>query len=129
MTDTMVLQVGDGLSGWTIKYYKGLGTSSSQEAKEYFSNLPLHQMDFAWEGAESGEVLAQLPPSLPPRVHTACMLCLEPITWGFLHGVVLKIFVCGDCMQVIEMVFSKKRADDRKAWLLKYEADLYVDHK
>ena len=26
------------------------------------------------------------------------------------------------------MVFSKKRADDRKAWLLKYEADLYVDH-
>ena len=30
--------------------------------------------------------------------------------------------------EVIEMVFSKKRADDRKAWLLKYEADLYVDH-
>jgi hypothetical protein len=27
------------------------------------------------------------------------------------------------------MVFSKKRADDRKAWLLKYESDLYVDHK
>ena len=24
--------------------------------QEYFSNLPLHQMDFAWEGAESGEV-------------------------------------------------------------------------
>ena len=32
-------------------------------------------------------------------------------------------------IQVIEMVFSKKRADDRKAWLLKYESDLYVDHK
>ncbi|KAJ1496185.1 DNA topoisomerase, partial [Baffinella frigidus] len=27
----------------------GLGTSSSAEAKQYFSNLPLHQMDFAWE--------------------------------------------------------------------------------
>ena len=77
-------EVGEGLPGWHIKYYKGLGTSSSQEAKEYFSNLPLHVMDFSWEGAESGEV--------------------------------------------IEMVFSKKRADDRKAWLLKYEADLYVDH-
>ena len=49
-------QVGEGLSGWSIKYYKGLGTSSSQEAKEYFSNLPLHVMDFSWEGAQSGEV-------------------------------------------------------------------------
>ena len=23
--------------GWTIKYYKGLGTSTAKEAKEYFS--------------------------------------------------------------------------------------------
>jgi len=29
----------DGSKGWTIKYYKGLGTSSSKEAKEYFNNL------------------------------------------------------------------------------------------
>jgi len=40
---------------------KGLGTSSSQEAKEYFSNLPLHVMDFSWEGAESGEVIELRP--------------------------------------------------------------------
>jgi len=40
---------------------KGLGTSSSQEAKEYFSNLPLHVMDFSWEGAESGEVIEMRP--------------------------------------------------------------------
>ena len=26
-------------TGWSIKYYKGLGTSTSAEAKEYFSNL------------------------------------------------------------------------------------------
>lgn len=54
------------------------------EAKEYFSNLRLHKMNFAWEGADDGEI--------------------------------------------IEMVFSKKRADDRKLWLAKYEEDLYVDH-
>lgn len=28
-------------SGWKIKYYKGLGTSTSSEAKEYFRNLKL----------------------------------------------------------------------------------------
>jgi DNA topoisomerase II len=33
--------------GWNIKYYKGLGTSTSAEAKEYFSNLDLHEVHFA----------------------------------------------------------------------------------
>lgn len=30
------------LSSAKVKYYKGLGTSTAQEAKEYFSNLPKH---------------------------------------------------------------------------------------
>lgn len=33
--------------GWTIKYYKGLGTSTSAEAKDYFSHLNVHEVDFA----------------------------------------------------------------------------------
>jgi len=33
--------------GWTIKYYKGLGTSNTAEAKEYFSDMDLHRKDFA----------------------------------------------------------------------------------
>nr|CAG4718231.1 unnamed protein product [Naegleria fowleri] len=34
---------------WTIKYYKGLGTSNSAEAKEYFSNMELHQKRFRFD--------------------------------------------------------------------------------
>src|SRR5210317_1431266 len=30
---------GDGKPGWKIKYYKGLGTSTSAEAREYFKNI------------------------------------------------------------------------------------------
>jgi DNA topoisomerase-2 len=33
-------------SGWSIKYYKGLGTSSSSEAREYFQNLRRHRIEF-----------------------------------------------------------------------------------
>lgn len=36
------------LKKWTVKYYKGLGTSTSKEAKEYFSNLSFHKVDFEW---------------------------------------------------------------------------------
>lgn len=32
--------------GWTIKYYKGLGTSTTADAKQYFSNLDLHVKTF-----------------------------------------------------------------------------------
>lgn len=39
---------GDG-RGWKIKYYKGLGTSTSAEAKEYFSNLQTHEINFKWD--------------------------------------------------------------------------------
>jgi DNA topoisomerase-2 len=38
---------GSTLKGWNIKYYKGLGTSTSQEAKEYFTDIDRHQIDFA----------------------------------------------------------------------------------
>jgi len=31
---------------WKIKYYKGLGTSSAKEAKEYFSNLQKNRLHF-----------------------------------------------------------------------------------
>ncbi|KAI6694782.1 hypothetical protein NL676_022492 [Syzygium grande] len=33
-------------SGWSIKYYKGLGTSTSKEGKQYFQNLEMHEKDF-----------------------------------------------------------------------------------
>ncbi|XP_010512994.1 PREDICTED: DNA topoisomerase 2 isoform X2 [Camelina sativa] len=44
-------------TGWTIKYYKGLGTSDKVEAKEYFSNLSLHKKDFVWEDEQDGEAI------------------------------------------------------------------------
>src|SRR5210317_866235 len=39
-TDSMFrLWYGNGKPGWKIKYYKGLGTSTSAEAREYFKNI------------------------------------------------------------------------------------------
>jgi DNA topoisomerase-2 len=68
-------------SGWNVKYYKGLGTSTSKEFKEYFEHKKI--VDFTHGGAA--------------------------------------------CDNAIDMVFNKKRADDRKTWLSTYSRDRYLD--
>ena len=35
------------LKGWTLKYYKGLGTSTPAEAREWFENL--HEIKYIWD--------------------------------------------------------------------------------
>ncbi|XP_077362448.1 DNA topoisomerase 2-beta isoform X2 [Festucalex cinctus] len=37
---------------WHVKYYKGLGTSTSKEAKEYFAEMEKHRITFRYNGAE-----------------------------------------------------------------------------
>lgn len=36
----------DGGRGWTIKYYKGLGTSKAEDMKKYFRNMDTHMLSF-----------------------------------------------------------------------------------
>jgi len=67
--------------GWKIKYYKGLGTSTGKEFREYFEKKKL--VGFQHNGKTSDDA--------------------------------------------IDMVFNKKRADDRKGWLEDYDRDLYLD--
>ena len=66
---------------WIIKYYKGLGTSTSKEFKEYFAKKKI--VTFESNGESS--------------------------------------------LNTIDMVFNKKRSDDRKEWLANYNRDLYLD--
>ncbi|XP_034561189.1 DNA topoisomerase 2-beta isoform X2 [Notolabrus celidotus] len=37
---------------WHVKYYKGLGTSTSKEAKEYFAEMERHRIMFRYSGAD-----------------------------------------------------------------------------
>ena len=69
------------VKGWKVKYYKGLGTSTGKEFREYF---------------EKKKIV------------------------GFEHSGV-------DSNNAIDMVFNKKRADDRKLWLGKYDRKSYLN--
>ncbi|CAK4647363.1 unnamed protein product [Aphanomyces euteiches] len=43
--------------GWYIKYYKGLGTSKPEEAREYFSDLNTHQIGFTYTSDADGDAI------------------------------------------------------------------------
>ena len=68
------------IKGWNIKYYKGLGTSTGEEFREYFKNKKII---------------------------------------GFQHS--------DKSNDAIDLVFNKKRADDRKEWLKCYDRNGYLD--
>ena len=68
------------ISGWKIKYYKGLGTSTGKEFKEYMEDKKI---------------------------------------------VYFKNDM--DDLDIIDMVFNKKRASDRKEWLSGYDRSAYLD--
>ena len=73
-------QENNNASGWTVKYYKGLGTSTSKEFKEYFQEKKI----VTFQNSETTD-------------------------------------------NIIDLVFNKKRADDRKVWLGHYDRELYLD--
>ena len=42
---------------WKIKYYKGLGTNTTQEAKEYFKNLDHYTVTYSWDNKGSDDAI------------------------------------------------------------------------
>merc|ERR1712187_246112 len=42
---------------FNMKYYKGLGTSTSKEAKEYFRELDRHTLNFVWHADMDDEAI------------------------------------------------------------------------
>jgi len=66
--------------GWSIKYYKGLGTSTGKEFKQYFENKKI--VEFQYEEEADNQM---------------------------------------------DMIFNKKRADDRKEWLKEYNRKSFLN--
>ena len=70
--------------GWEHKYYKGLGTSTTEDAEIYFRDLDRHLKEFHVMQDNEAEL--------------------------------------------IELAFSKKKADERKEWLRQFKPGTYLDH-
>lgn len=49
--------ISNGLSSFVAFIHPGLGTSTSQEAKEYFSDMQRHRIPFKYSGPEDDEAI------------------------------------------------------------------------
>uniref|UniRef100_A0A7S1Z3I8 DNA topoisomerase 2 n=1 Tax=Ditylum brightwellii TaxID=49249 RepID=A0A7S1Z3I8_9STRA len=100
---------GNDAKGYTVKYYKGLGTSTSAEAKDYFSNLDLHEVTFGG--------LANDRYSYSSSDNEDEMNDPEPIP---------DIPVSGT--ELIMMAFSKSKVEKRKTWLNNLKKDTFLNY-
>ena len=97
---------GNNAKGWSIKYYKGLGTSTSSEAKEYFSNLDIHEIHF---NKLSSDRISRDDDDMDDDMDVDDRLAASG----------------GD---MINLAFDKKRADDRKKWLRALDKTAFVNY-
>ncbi|CAD7949798.1 unnamed protein product [Amoebophrya sp. A25] len=106
--------------GWELKYYKGLGTSTSKEAKAYFSDLPKHKIELMYEDRVGREVEASDDEDAPGGgdVNAANGDAAPK------QKKMKRVFEDDD---LIDLVFSGKRADDRKVWMNGSDDTLAVD--
>ena len=99
---------GNDAKGWNVKYYKGLGTSTSAEAKDYFSHLELHEITFedissdVYDERPTSDDDMDIPEAVPDKV------------------------VSGS--QLIDMAFGKKNVEERKIWLNNLKKDTFLDY-
>jgi DNA topoisomerase-2 len=89
--------------GYKTKYYKGLGTSTSLEAKEYFINIESKLINYFWEDVEK-------------KIKND-----ECITDSYV--------IENDDNDAIKLAFAKERADDRKRWLKAYDKSNVITYE
>ncbi len=105
---------GNDAKGWKVKYYKGLGTSTSAEAKQYFSNLNLHEIHFCELSKDECKIVS---PSIEADPRAELDASMEIIADQVKSG-----------EDMIELAFSKKKVEERKGWLSNIEKNTYLDY-
>jgi len=136
--------------GWTTKYYKGLGTSTSKEAKEYFQNMKVVNferddieailLEKEQKEKEENEKKQQETESQEDDnvsiVSKTTTASTTPSTPSTTSSTIKKattrrkkiIITPQQKVNKIDLAFNDERADDRKDWLKHYKRNIVVDY-
>jgi DNA topoisomerase-2 len=93
---------------WKIKYYKGLGTSDANEAKEIFSDFENRVISYVWENEKYDNTDTVTKKKKGKKGKLNYIVNDPEITESVSYN-------------KITLAFDEERADDRKAWLGQYD--------
>ena len=98
------VELNESHKNWKIKYYKGLGTSTAIEAREYFIDIENKLINYKWL------VKKEDPDDLDEDLDE------DPEASNFILP-----YKANDDEDAILLAFEKTRVDDRKVWLQNYD--------
>jgi DNA topoisomerase-2 len=87
--------------GWNLKYYKGLGTSTREDAPEYFEDIEDKLINYVWQ--EKYKKTEKIEQDYEPKFKDVSK-------------------------DAISLAFDKERAADRKLWIARHDPKAYIDN-
>ena len=96
--------------GWLVKYYKGLGTSTKEDAIEVFSELERRRIDYVWD---INKIMTDIGDKEIEEIEE-----IEEVKQEEDHP----------CFEAIDLAFNKKKADMRKDWLQNHDDLNIIDY-
>lgn len=127
-------------ANYKVKYYKGLGTSTSQEAKEYFIDIEDKLLNYLWENMDI-DIKAKFSDSDKQSITKGTKKNKkvnvikeesesEEDSDVASDDEALDIFMPKhDDDDAIRLAFDKSRADDRKKWLMSYDKNKVLTYE
>lgn len=123
-------------SGWKIKYFKGLGSSTDKEAKESFKDFDNNIINYVWtsddkddkddkdnkdtKDAQDDQEEASDEENVEDALSDSKSVKSDDFDY--------ETDKTNKCYDAISLAFSKNRADHRKTWLKSYKREEIIDN-
>lgn len=114
----------NGGKGWSIKYYKGLGTSTSKEAQECFDNVEDKLISYYWQTKIKDDNNKNTKKKEYSKGKNKSEFIDDD---SDLVSDVYKSDSKDVSEDAITLAFSKIRANDRKIWLKSFDPKIYIN--
>ncbi len=115
-------------SNFKIKYYKGLGTSTTLEAKEYFDNIETKLLNYIWQNTITIEPIISSDTS--DTSDTIKKKSKTKLITETADDTISDVFIpIHDDDDAIRLAFDKSRANDRKKWLMAYNKNIVLNYE
>ena len=121
-------QIGDNIKLYTVKYYKGLGTSKDEEAKEAFTDFEKKIIEYVWKDSNdnnNNEIIVDDDENIEAEDisdnENGNSEEVDDDDWD-------EADKTNECYGAMLLAFSKDRSHDRKKWLEKYDKSLILEN-